>query len=476
MHARTLRSRLNQLERFQQDKLTAEEERKKLSTAEGFVPQFPTADQWEKFAPLTWIRSGGTVKRFKPFEIQKKLVQSIEENQYTIVLKSRQVGASETVCSYLLCRALTEPGFSAVVFSKTATDSGALGKRIRAQAASIADSQIEFLTESNSELSIRGLGTIYFLPATPRAARGIPSVSCVVLDEAGFLDSVDAIYTAVQPTMATLSANKNVRDRGKLIMMSTPNGLGNFFANLWHLDDGDWNKFKIHYSDIPIYAADPNWAAKTRQKSKLSEKAFRQEYELDFIASEAQIYDPELVELACNGECIESGFIGRTYIQAIDPAAGGSDYWCSIILDITTIPYRVVNVFRVRHRSSDYAINQIIEQAENFYPDKVIVEKNGVGAIVSEVLSKKLAKYMVEPYNTNRPNKISNTDRIAYLLEREELMLPREPFYQELLMFRQQENGDRCAGEGTHDDAVMALALGLSACAATPTAEWLDLI
>ena len=143
---------------------------------------------------------------------------------------------------------------------------------------------------------------------------------------------------------------------------------------------------------------------------------------------------------------------------------------------MTVIPYRVVNIFRVRHKSSDYAINQIIEQAENFYPEKVIVEKNGVGAIVSEVLSKKLAKYMVEPYNTNRPNKISNTDRIAYLLEREELMLPREPFYQELLMFRQQENGDRCAGEGTHDDAVMALALGLSACATTPTAEWLDLI
>ena len=49
----------------------------------------------------------------------------------------------------------------------------------------------------------------------------------------------------------------------------------------------------------------------------------------------------------------------------------------------------------------------------------------------------KLAKYMVEPYNTNRPNKISNTDRVAYLLEREELMLPRDPFFQELLMFQQ---------------------------------------
>jgi hypothetical protein len=106
----------------------------------------------------------------------------------------------------------------------------------------------------------------------------------------------------------------------------------------------------------------------------------------------------------------------------------------------------------------------------------VIVEKNGVGAVVSEILSKALAKYMVEPFHTNRPNKISNTDRITYFLEREELKLPRDPFYSELLMFRQLETGDRAAGEGAHDDSVMALALALSSVATTPTTDWLDLI
>lgn len=464
-----LLSKLNQLERLHQEKIQAEEKRKLENTGELFRPRFPTCDEWSKFAPLTWIKTSGTIKPFKPFKIQQELVQSICDNQYTIVLKSRQVGASETVCSYLLCRALTEPGFSACVFSKTATDSGSLGKRIRAQAASIADSGIEFTTESNSELSFKGLGTIYFLPATPRAARGIPSVSVVVLDEAAFLDGAEQIFTAVQPTMATLG------DQGKLIMISTPNGLGNMFSNLWHTAE-EWNKFKIHYSDIPIYAKDPKWAEKTKRRSKLTDRAFRQEYELDFVASDAQIYQPDLVELACNGECIEAGFIGREYVMAIDPAAGGDDFWCSIVMDVTRVPYRVVNVFRMRHKSSDYCIKQIIEQAEDFMPAKVIIEKNGVGAVVSEVLSMKLAKYMVEPYNTNRPNKISNTDRVAYLLEREELMLPRDPFFQELLMFQQMDNGDRRAGEGAHDDSVMALALACSVVATTPTADWLDMV
>lgn len=463
-------TRLERLEKLQEQHDREAAEKRLTSTAVGFKPKFPTANKWDQFAPLTWIRTSGSVKPFQPFDIQKKLIDSICSHQYTIVLKSRQVGASETVCSYLLCRALTEPGFAAVVFSKTATDSGALGKRIRAQAASIEDSSIEFTTESNSELSFKGLGTIYFLPATPRAARGIPSVSVVVLDEAAFLDGADEIYTAAQPTMATLG------DKSKLILLSTPNGMGNMFANLWHGEGDGWNRFKIHYSDIPIYSADPDWAEKTKAKAKLTDRAWRQEYEMDYVASDAQVFPPELVEKACHGRCIESGLINRDYIMAIDPAGGGDDYWCSVVVDITTAPYQVVNMFRVRYKSSDYCIKQIIEQAENFSPSKVIVEKNGVGAVVSEILSKALAKYMVEPYNTNRPNKISNTDRITYFLEREELKVPRDPFYQEMLMFRQLETGDRQAGDGAHDDSVMALALALSVVATTPTTDWLDLI
>ena len=291
-----------------------------------------------------------------------------------------------------------------------------------------------------------------------------------VLDEAAFLDGAEEIYTAAQPTMATLG------EKSKLILLSTPNGMGNMFANLWHGEDDGWNRFKIHYSDIPIYAEDPDWAEKTKAKAKLTDRAWRQEYEMDYVASDAQVFPPELVEKACHGRCIESGLINRDYIMAIDPAGGGDDYWCSVVLDITTAPYQVVNMFRVRYKSSDYCIKQIIEQAENFSPSKVIVEKNGVGAVVSEILSKALAKYMVEPYNTNRPNKISNTDRITYFLEREELKVPRDPFYQEMLMFRQLETGDRQAGDGAHDDSVMALALALSVVATTPTTDWLDLI
>lgn len=92
----------------------------------------PGVEDWKDFASQTYIRTSGTVLPFNPYEYQVDLIKSINDHPNTIVLKSRQTGISETVCNYLLCRALTEPGFAAVTFSKTQTDASELGKRVRA--------------------------------------------------------------------------------------------------------------------------------------------------------------------------------------------------------------------------------------------------------------------------------------------------------------------------------------------------------
>jgi hypothetical protein len=83
------------------------------------------------------IQTSGTVQPFDPYGFQVDLIQTIEENQNTVICKSRQMGISETICCWLLMRSLTEPGFSAVVFSKTQADSSELGRRIREMAISL---------------------------------------------------------------------------------------------------------------------------------------------------------------------------------------------------------------------------------------------------------------------------------------------------------------------------------------------------
>lgn len=431
-----------------------------LTPVAGLKTALPTVDRWPEFASQTWIRTSGTVAPFKPYQYQRDLVESIEANSNTVVLKSRQTGVSETVCSYLLCRALTEPGFASVVFSKTQTDSSELGRRVKAMANSLRGEVLKYQSESNTQLSWLGRGKLYFLPASPRAARGIPSCSVLFLDEAAFLDGAGEIYRGALPTLSMLG------DKGKVIVVSTPNSLSDWYASTWHSPEGDWNRVTIHYSQHPVYAKDPQWAEKTRTARKMTQAAWNSEYELSFESSDTQIYRPELVKRASRGELIECGLIRRQYVVGIDPNAGGQDYFTAIVLDITKAPYEVVSMYRENGKSTPYSIKKVAELIENFCPERVIVEKQAMGSVVAEALQVYLAEYQIEMFNTSRPSKTIATDRILYLLERDELIIPESGpgavIASELLSFQQLESGARQAAGGAHDDTVMALAFAVS--------------
>ena len=57
----------------------------------------PGVEDWAKFASQTYIRTSGTVAPFVPYPYQVDLINSINSNPNTIILKSRQTGISETV-------------------------------------------------------------------------------------------------------------------------------------------------------------------------------------------------------------------------------------------------------------------------------------------------------------------------------------------------------------------------------------------
>ena len=59
-------TRLERLEKLQEQREQEAAEKRLTSTDVGFKPEFPTADKWDEFAPLTWIRTSGSVKPFQP--------------------------------------------------------------------------------------------------------------------------------------------------------------------------------------------------------------------------------------------------------------------------------------------------------------------------------------------------------------------------------------------------------------------------
>lgn len=480
---------ISQLQR-RVDKLRLEVERRASRTAvytgAKKVTQLPGVENWPDFARKTWIRTSGTVARFDPYAYQIDLVRSINAHPNTIINKSRQLGASETVCSYLLCRALTERGFAAVVFSKTQADASELGRRVRAMANSIEGESIRYLTDSNTQIAIEGRGTLYFLPASPRAARGIPSCSVLFLDEAAFLDGAAEIYRGAMPTLSM------VGDAAKVIVTSTPDTELDWFGMLWHQGtppdwygyvqnrdiaglnarlaqiQDDWNRVAIHWSQHPIYGASPDWARRTRESRRMTQAAWDSEYELRFGATDTQVYPPELVRRASRGHWRECGSVGRSYVIGIDPNGGGNDYFVAMVLDITQTPYEVVGMYRENGKSTDYSLRKVKDLIEDYMPQRVIVEKQAMGSVIAEALQGILPDYAIETFVTSRPSKTVATDRILYFLERDELIFPSGPISEELRAFQQKESGAREAASGAHDDTVMALAFACSLIPETP--------
>ncbi len=480
---------LAQLQR-RADKLRLELARRKARSANydpaQRVTKLPGVDAWPDFARRTWIRTGGTVAPFDPYPYQVELVRSINAHPNTIINKSRQMGASETVCSYLLCRALTERGFAAVIFSKTQQDASELGRRVRAMANSIEGESIRYLTDSNTQIAIEGRGTLYFLPASPRAARGIPSCSVLFMDEGAFLDGAAEIYRGAMPTLSM------VGEAAKVIVTSTPDTELDWFGQLWHqgtpadwyeyvrrrqISDlntrlaqvkDSWNRVAIHYSQHPVYGHDPDWARNTRESRRMTQAAWDSEYELAFGATDTQVYPSDLIRQATCGHWRECGSIGRTYVIGVDPNAGGNDYFTAIVLDITEKPYEVVGMYRENGKSTEYSLRHVKALIEDYLPERVIVEKQAMGAVIAEALSNILPNYAIETFNTSRASKTVATDRVLFLLEHGELIFPPGIISDELRAFQQKESGNREAASGAHDDTVMALAFACSLIPETP--------
>ena len=105
---------------------------------------------------------------------------------------------------------------------------------------------------------------------------------------------------------------------------------------------------------------------------------------------------------------------------------------------------------------------------EDYLPERVIVEKQAMGAVIAEALANILPNYAIETFSTSRPSKVVATDRILYYLERDELIFPNGAIPNELRAFQQKESGAREAASGAHDDTVMALAFACSAVPETP--------
>jgi hypothetical protein len=203
---------------------------------------------------------------------------------------------------------------------------------------------------------------------------------------------MEDIWTASQSTITT---------GGRSILLSTPNGIGNFFHKTWvgSMDgSNDFNPIKLHWSLHPERGQE--W--RDAQTKLMGEKESAQECDCDFISSGMSVIDAHLVEWYKDTmvkEPLEKRGINKEYwiweyadhskdyVVAADVARGdGKDKSAFHVIDVVNL--RQVAEFRGDMETKDYG-NLLVAVANEYNGALLVVENANIGwAVLQQILDR----------------------------------------------------------------------------------------
>ena len=212
---------------------------------------------------------------FEPDPWQAAVMQSDRD---ALLNCSRQSGKSTATAALGLHRAIYRPGSLVLLVSKAERQSQELFLKL-SDFLKLLDTAPVLLEDNKLRLTFENGSRVLALPGQADTVRGFSRAALVIEDEAAFVD--DALYAAIRPMLAV--------SRGRLILLSTPNGRRGHFFDAWHDADADWLKVEVPATDCPRIT--PEFLE--RERRALGDRWFRQEYCCEFIETLDQVFRHE---------------------------------------------------------------------------------------------------------------------------------------------------------------------------------------
>lgn len=343
--------------------------------------------------------------RFDLYDAQIETVRSWLSTRWSLVLKARQIGFSTLVAAYAFWQAFFYPDRPILMLSRTEREAiKLLGK---------AKYGYQFLPEwmsfrggpmnpTQTKMEFDGNASyIESLPSASDPARG-ESAYLVIVDELAFLPNSEQAWSAIEPVAQV---------GGRVIMLSTANGEGNLFHQLWVGATTGNNRFVPLFFPWSANGRDQGWYE--AQKRDLPEWQLAQEYPSDpeeaFLKSGRPVFTLERLRqietrdpiargyLAANGNFVEDGGALRIwafpeknakYVIGADPSQGmeHSDY-----ASVHVINARNYEVVAHWHGLIDPDLlgAEVLARLGKFYNQALIgVESNNHGLTVLKFLQK----------------------------------------------------------------------------------------
>lgn len=221
------------------------------------------------------IQIAHPIKGIIPFELyqcQKNLINDYEKYKYNIGIKFRQGGFTTLTIIYLLWKCMFVEKKTALICARTNYEAEHIGRIVNA----VTDKMPEWLKPKGSFRKREKIFTTTnsrMLFMYPGSARGM-HVDYLFIDEAAFIPGLEESWKAMYPMIAS---------GGNCIVLSTTNGIGNWFEMTFHNALSKKNNFhacNLSYKDHPVYQ-DEGYVERIRKN--LGEEGFQQEIVGAFI-------------------------------------------------------------------------------------------------------------------------------------------------------------------------------------------------
>jgi hypothetical protein len=419
---------------------------------------------------------------FKTYPFQNDCVEQFEEHRFNIILKSRQLGLSTIAAGYSAWLAIFHKDKNVLVIATKLAVAQNFIRKVKFVIQTMPKWLLlpEIVNNNKQALEFSNGSTIKAIPTSDDAGRS-EALTLLIVDEAAFVRNFDTLWTGLYPTLST---------GGRAIVLSTPNGVGGQYYDLWkQAVDGEnkFNPIKLQWDVHPDRGEE--WFKE--ETKNMSKKQIAQELMCDFQASGDTFLQAEDIEYlrAWIREPIDRWgpdmgvwvwnypLSDKKYVISADVARGDAkDYSTFYVID--TSASAVVAEYRGKQPPDKFAL--ILAEAGRRYNDALLCpENNSYGYAVIMKLSEMNYKNLYFPsekdrysymygtkdigkigFQTNVKTRNQILTKLEEVLRTKQIMIKSSRLYSELKTFVW-KNGKAQAQKGQNDDLIMALAIGV---------------
>ena len=326
---------------------------------------------------------------FDMYDFQEDMVTKFHEHRFNIAKLPRQSGKSTIVTAYLLWYVLFNANVNVAILANKAPTAREMLGRLQLSYENLPKwMQQGILGWNKGSLELENGSKILASSTSASAVRGM-SFNIIFLDEFAFVPNhiAEQFFASVYPT---ISSGKST----KVIIISTPHGMNQFYK-LWHDAERNANNYvatEVHWSQVP--GRDDKWKQQTIENT--SEAQFRVEFECEFLGSVDTLITPSKLRMMPYKDPInqnkglavyENVIAEHNYIITIDVSRGvGNDYSAFVVMDTTTIPYKVVARYKNNQIKPIVFPNVIVDVATNYNNAYLLCEVNDIGGQVADII------------------------------------------------------------------------------------------